>query len=162
MPFKLAFNHGGAIEFGKCLLELGTRASKLRESYKVPSAPPASDIYAAPPPAYTPFAADAYYSSFMAQHPAFAPPPCKTFDGLSVVILRLEFYSYLLLVLKLTSFSRRMRPRLTLELCRRRTPRIRTQPHRLMRRLRILGLPLRRRTLIHHRRQTALKPVRSI
>uniref|UniRef100_A0A5K3FA53 GRAM domain-containing protein n=1 Tax=Mesocestoides corti TaxID=53468 RepID=A0A5K3FA53_MESCO len=75
LPFKLIFSHGGAIEFGKCLLELGSRASKLQSSYKVPSAPPACDIYACPPPAYSPFVNDAYYNSFMQPHPSFAPPP---------------------------------------------------------------------------------------
>lgn len=75
MPFKLVFNHGGAIEFGKSLLELGTRASKLQSSYKAPNAPPLCEIYACPPPAYTPFVNDPYYNSFMQPHPSFSPPP---------------------------------------------------------------------------------------
>ncbi|KAH9280412.1 WW domain-binding protein 2 [Echinococcus granulosus] len=77
MPFKLAFNHGGAIEFGKSLLELGTRASKLQNSYETPVAPPLCEIYACPPPAYTPFVNDPYYNSFMQVHPSFSPPPVE-------------------------------------------------------------------------------------
>lgn len=77
--FKLDFNHGGAIEFGKALLELGTRASSLQSDYKVPPAPPACEIYSCPPPAYTPFANDPYYNSFMQPHPAFSPMPSKIF-----------------------------------------------------------------------------------
>ncbi|KAM7542181.1 hypothetical protein Aperf_G00000002272 [Anoplocephala perfoliata] len=73
--FKLSFYNGGAIEFGKALIELGTRACKLQKNYKVPSAPPACEIYSCPPPAYTPFQTDPYYNSFMQPHPAFSPAP---------------------------------------------------------------------------------------
>uniref|UniRef100_A0A0X3PUK1 GRAM domain-containing protein n=1 Tax=Schistocephalus solidus TaxID=70667 RepID=A0A0X3PUK1_SCHSO len=73
LPFSLTFKHGGAIEFGKALLELGTRASKLRNSYVPPPPPPMTEYYSCPPPAYAPPYGDPYYS-FMTQHPAFGPP----------------------------------------------------------------------------------------
>ncbi|VUZ50183.1 unnamed protein product [Hymenolepis diminuta] len=73
--FKMVFNHGGAIEFGKALLELGTRASSLRKTYQMPPVPPACEIYSCPPPAYTPFVNDPYYNSFMQPHPSFSPAP---------------------------------------------------------------------------------------
>lgn len=75
VQFEMVFNHGGAIEFGKALLELGTRASKLQRTYQMPPIPPACEIYSCPPPAYTPFANDPYYNSFMQPHPSFSPPP---------------------------------------------------------------------------------------
>ncbi|VDM16560.1 unnamed protein product [Hydatigera taeniaeformis] len=90
LPFKLVFNHGGAIEFGKSLLELGTRASKLRESYKTPTAPPLCEIYACPPPAYTPFVHETYplfAVDFLYQtnspppYPGAVPPPYTPNSG---------------------------------------------------------------------------------
>lgn len=70
----MTFKHGGAIEFGKALLELGTRAKKMKNNFnQPPSAPVLSDYYACPPPAYVPPYSDPYYS-FVPQHEAFGPP----------------------------------------------------------------------------------------
>lgn len=74
--FSLTFNHGGAIEFGKALLEVGKRASQTR--FQPPPycpMPPLPQYYSAPPPAYAPPYSDPYYGQFVPHHDAFGMPP---------------------------------------------------------------------------------------
>ncbi|KAK6170245.1 hypothetical protein SNE40_018684 [Patella caerulea] len=50
--FKMHFNHGGAIEFGQCMLKAAQLASRNRPPQPPPYSPPTGPIYQAPPPAY--------------------------------------------------------------------------------------------------------------
>jgi hypothetical protein len=51
--FKLWFNNGGAIEFGQCLMNAGRLASQARAAAQFVHTSTSSNIYPAPPPAYT-------------------------------------------------------------------------------------------------------------
>ncbi|KAK2169428.1 hypothetical protein LSH36_10g11090 [Paralvinella palmiformis] len=59
--FKMWFTHGGAIEFGRCLLEAGRRSSRHSPAQPPPYTAPSGSYYQAPPPAYAP-PQDPYYS----------------------------------------------------------------------------------------------------
>ncbi|KER21247.1 hypothetical protein T265_10376 [Opisthorchis viverrini] len=80
--FSLTFNRGGAIEFGRALIELGRRACAAKQYFAPP--PPyspqavgAAQYYDCPPPAYAPPQADPYYN-FVPQHESFGAPPAQT------------------------------------------------------------------------------------
>ncbi|VEL22646.1 unnamed protein product, partial [Protopolystoma xenopodis] len=78
VTFFLTFNHGGAIEFGKALLQLGklaTSSQHVSGSYQ--RMPAAADYYACPPPAYAPPFTDPFYH-FVPQHDAFTVPPANS------------------------------------------------------------------------------------
>jgi hypothetical protein len=51
--FKLWFNNGGAIEFGQCLMSAGRLASQARAASQFVHTSTNSNIYPAPPPAYS-------------------------------------------------------------------------------------------------------------
>ncbi|TNN05894.1 WW domain-binding protein isoform 3 [Schistosoma japonicum] len=82
--FSLTFKKGGAIEFGKALIELGRRACDSKQYFKPPNAYSsvadtnvAGQYYAYPPPAYYPPYNDPYYS-FLQPHEAFTVPQAET------------------------------------------------------------------------------------
>ncbi|WKX97124.1 hypothetical protein Q1695_013073 [Nippostrongylus brasiliensis] len=55
IPWRLTFNKGGCIDFGRCLLEAVDRAERFRPRNAPPAyAPPRGDFYAAPPDYYAP------------------------------------------------------------------------------------------------------------
>ncbi|XP_076450371.1 WW domain-binding protein 2-like [Babylonia areolata] len=66
--FKMYFTHGGAIEFGQAMLKAASLASKCRMQQPPPYTAATGNIYAAPPPAYSP-----------PQDPHFAWVPYQTF-----------------------------------------------------------------------------------
>ncbi|CAL8073179.1 unnamed protein product [Calicophoron daubneyi] len=82
--FSITFNRGGAIEFGKALIELGKRACAAKHKFRAPPpySPPkdasgATQYYSCPPPAYSPPYGDPYYG-FVGQHEAFSTPPAQS------------------------------------------------------------------------------------
>ncbi|VDO21908.1 unnamed protein product [Haemonchus placei] len=57
IPWRLTFNKGGCIDFGRCLLEAVDRAERFRPANAPPAyAPPSGYFYAAPPDYYAPAA----------------------------------------------------------------------------------------------------------
>ncbi|KAK6036404.1 GRAM domain protein [Cooperia oncophora] len=66
IPWRLTFNKGGCIDFGRSLLEAVDRAEKFRPANAPPAyAPPCGDFYAAPPD---------YYAPSSDGHNGFLPP----------------------------------------------------------------------------------------
>ncbi|ESO93287.1 hypothetical protein LOTGIDRAFT_216116 [Lottia gigantea] len=88
--FKMHFNHGGAIEFGQCMLTAAKLASRNRPAQPPPYSPPTGPIYQAPPPAYEAPHTQYYdwvpYQTFPTAPPAEyvytydAPPPYPGVD----------------------------------------------------------------------------------
>lgn len=80
--FSLTFNKGGAIEFGKTLIELGRKACSFQNEFVPPPFTGFGQYYPCPPPAYTP---PSNYG-FVQTHEAFTAPPGKFIYNVDLIL----------------------------------------------------------------------------